>query len=792
MIRAERLVELEHGALEAWGIGIFEWDHHADLLTGSSRFFELYGRRGAEPMRPIAFWALFHPLDRAEARALFEQATQAGGSGRIDFVHRVARPDGAPCWVHLRAETRVEAERGARVTRGSVLDVTDRKRVEQELRRTEARFDEAVRGAQFGIFEHNHIEDPRAENVYWSPRLREIFGVNEVEPGSARTLLSRVPPADIEALHEAVARAHAPGGSGYYDVEHRYQHPTLGLRWLLTRSSTYFEDLDGIRRPVRTVGAIIDVTARRRSEQEHEQRALILDATIDFVAIMQPDGGLVYLNRAARQFLGIAPEAELSQLSLHDAQPSESQRRIWQEGMPAASRDGAWQGETEFSRHDGAVVPMSLVLLAHARRDGQPVLFSTIARDISRERQLEENMRQAQKMEAVGRLAGGIAHDFNNILSAILSFAYVAVGEIGPSGKGHPELQEIIVAGKRAAALTQQLLAFSRKQVLRPRVVDVGDVLTRMTPMLKRLVGEHIELVLSLDQRELLVKVDPTHLDQVLLNLGINARDAMAKGGQLLIDCRSVQLERALAAPYGDLKPGPYVVISVADSGVGMDAETQAHVFEPFFTTKAGVGTGLGLATVFGIVKQSGGGVCVDSDIGRGTTFRAYFPSSSEPLTEHAEEPSLRAPARGGVILVAEDDASVRHVVVTVLSRAGYSVLAAAGPHEALARARDHGGAIDLLLTDVVMPELGGKELAERLAAQQPDVPRVIYMSGYTDEDIMSRGVIHDGVHFLPKPITPVLLLDMVARILGEARVRAKPGSIDSARRTQPRVDDGA
>jgi len=367
----------------------------------------------------------------------------------------------------------------------------------------------------------------------------------------------------------------------------------------------------------------------------------------------------------------------------------------------------------------------------------------------------------------VGRLAGGIAHDFNNILSAILSFAYVASGDIGETGKGYFELQEIIEAGKRAAALTQQLLAFGRKQVLRPCIVDVGEILTRLSPMLERLMGEHIHVALSLDRGALRVKVDPTHLEQVLLNLALNARDAMDNGGHLGIECRLAWVGHEPASSRMDLKPGSYVVIRVSDTGIGMDGETQAHVFEPFFTTKsAGHGTGLGLATVFGIVKQSGGSVYVESEIGLGSVFTAYFPSSSEPLSAERQARRPEPGTRAGVILVAEDDPAVRQVVTLVLQRAGYTVMSAADPIEALAVAREHHGRIDLLLTDVVMPTSSGKELAGRLEKLRPDL-RVIYMSGYTDRDIVHRGVLDAGVDFLPKPITPARLLSLVAQVLG-------------------------
>jgi PAS domain S-box-containing protein len=610
------------------------------------------------------------------------------------------------------------------------VDVTEHERVAWELRRTEARFEEAVRGAQFGVFEHNHVDDPQAENVYWSPRLREIFGADTYEAGSLKGVLSRIHRDDLERCMVAVARAHDPSGTGFYDIEHRYHHPTAGLRWLFVRSSTSFGEIDGRRVPLRTVGAIIDITARRELQQQYEQRALIVDATIDFVATANPEGKLVYLNRAARQFLGIGPNDDPSQFHLRGAYPPGALPGAWEHSTSVAARDGSWRGENEFVRHDGVLVPMSQVLLAHRGQEGQP-LFSMIARDISRERQLEESVREAQKMEAIGRLAAGVAHDFNNILSAILSFAYVAADEVGGGGKGHEELQEIIAAGKRAASLTQQLLAFGRKQVLRPTLIDVDEVLNRLLPMLKRLVGEDIMVSLSVDRRPLRVKVDPTHLEQVLMNLVINARDAMENGGRLAIDCRLVPAADAPISSSLTVPASGYVAIAVSDTGQGMDSATQAHVFEPFFTTKpAGRGTGLGLATVFGIMKQSGGSVHVESAPGRGSVFTVFFPSSPEvprELSEESERGQRELPARSGagVVLVAEDDPAVRHAVATVLRRAGYLVLDAAGPSEALTLAREYPEPIDVLLTDAVMPLSSGTELAVRLNELRPEV-RVI------------------------------------------------------------------
>jgi len=753
-------------ALDAWEIGTYEWKHAEGQFTASARFLELYGLAAAAD--PLAILTAVHPDDRGRVEAAFRVALEPEGCGHINLVHRALLSDGKIRWLHLRSQTSFEVAAGLRRpkrTLGSVMDVSERQQIEQELRRSESRIEEAVRGAQFGIFEHNHIDDPHAENVYWSPRLREILGVGDDETGSARRLISRIPLEDLELLHPAVARAHDPKGDGYYDVEHRYLHPILGTRWLLTRSSTYFGVVGGKQVPVRTVGAMVDVTARRKSEQEQEQRAQIMDATSDFVAMAEPDGRLVYLNRAGRELLGFGPTEDLGGRSLHSALAPSSLSRLLSEGLPAAARDGVWRVEAEFRRHDGAIVPMSQVLLSHRGRDGHVELYSTIARDISRERQLEENARQSQKLEAVGRLAGGIAHDFNNMLCALLGLAQLAADEVGPGGKAYPELQEIITVGERAAALTQQLLSFSRRQILRPRVVDVSAVIARMSPMIGRLLGEEIELTVSEPPEPLRVKVDPTQLEQVVLNLAINGRDAMENGGRLAIASGPRHLDAAPAARL-ELPAGDYAVILVADDGIGMDAQTRARVFEPFFTTKGPRrGTGLGLATVFGIVKQSDGTVVVQSEVGRGSVFEVYLPISDEPLTEEPVPVKLSGRSRNALILVTEDDPSVRHVVVTVLKRADYRVLEAADPHHALDLARAHPRPIDLLLTDVVMPVMSGKDLARQLRVQRPDL-RVLFMSGYSDEVVAHHGVLDVDAHLLAKPVSPDQLLKAVSELL--------------------------
>jgi nitrogen-specific signal transduction histidine kinase len=379
---------------------------------------------------------------------------------------------------------------------------------------------------------------------------------------------------------------------------------------------------------------------------------------------------------------------------------------------------------------------------------------------------LQEQLRQAQKMEAVGRLAGGVAHDFNNLLSIVLSYSDLILSQIEADNPFRSDLEEVRRAGARAAELTGQLLAFSRQQVLQPRVLDLNQVLSGMERLLPRILGEHIEIAFRKADGPQLAKADPSQLDQVLMNLVINARDAMPDGGKLTIETAPVELDAHYVAEHLDARPGAHVMLAVSDSGVGMDRATMARIFEPFFTTKeTGRGTGLGLSTVFGIVKQSGGSLWVYSEPGQGTTFKIYLPV----VTGAADVP--RPPVATGdlhgdeTVLLVEDEEQVRVLASHLLRRLGYTVLEARRAGEALAIAAEHPGEIDLLLTDVIMPEMGGRVLAERIQEERPDV-RVLFMSGYTDDAIVHHGVLDAGMAFLQKPLTPDSLARRVREVL--------------------------
>lgn len=389
-------------------------------------------------------------------------------------------------------------------------------------------------------------------------------------------------------------------------------------------------------------------------------------------------------------------------------------------------------------------------------------------------RHSEEQLRQAQKMEAIGRLAGGIAHDFNNLLTAIKGHAELLLAEIDESSSKRADIEEIWKASERAAALTRQLLAFSRQQVSQPRVLNLNDVVNEIGSMLGRLIGEDVELVLLPDPDLGYVMADPGQMEQVLMNLAVNARDAMPRGGRLTIETSNVELADDFPHRFAyDVRPGPYVMISVTDTGVGMDKEVQKRIFEPFFTTKEkGKGTGLGLSTVYGIVQQSGGYIWVDSRLGQGTTFKIYLPRvQAGPVEVEPVTVSPTSATGSETILVVEDEPAVRALICKTLRKNGYTVLEAVNGRDALRAASEHRGPLDLVLTDVVMPEMGGKELAERLSVSRPDT-MIVFMSGYAESEIVHNGVLKPGTILLEKPFTPDSLARKVREVLDKAKLR--------------------
>jgi PAS domain S-box-containing protein len=430
--------------------------------------------------------------------------------------------------------------------------------------------------------------------------------------------------------------------------------------------------------------------------------------------------------------------------------------------------------ELEFRTKDGAV-RTQLYSAELIELDGTPHILA-LTTDITERRQLEEQLRQASKMEAVGQLAGGVAHDFNNILTAILGYADLLAADLPAADRRIEDVNEIRKAALRAAALTRQLLAFSRKQILEPRVIGLNALVDNMDKMLRPILGENVELRAAPAAGLHAVRADPNQIEQVILNLAINARDAMPRGGKLTIETANVELDAGYAAHHASVVPGRYVMLAVGDTGTGMDEATQKRIFEPFFTTKdASRGTGLGLSTVYGIVKQSGGSIWVYSEVGKGTTFKIYLPAVDAPAEDLSR---AAAPAHGlaGVetILVVEDDEQLLQLAHRALEARGYTVLAADRGATALEIARRHQGPIHLLLTDVTIPDMDGRALAAALRTERPE-PRLLYMSGYADQAIVHHGVLDPDVAYLPKPFTTETIARKVREVLDTPEQPATP-----------------
>ncbi len=505
---------------------------------------------------------------------------------------------------------------------------------------------------------------------------------------------------------------------------------------------------------------------RQRLVESEELFRLITENAADMIAVIDGSGRRLYNSPAYERLLGYSRE------ELHDSSPMEQihpeDRPLVAEATKEARCTGVGRRIEYRMRHkDGTWRILESTASSVLNTDGKVERLVIVNRDITSRKRLEEQFRQSQKMEAVGRLSGGIAHDFNNILGVIIGYSEILQERMVQSEALRPCVEEILQAGRRAASLTRQLLAFSRQQVLAPVVLDLNATITDTEKMLRRLIGEDIELQTSLEQDLAYVKADQSQIEQVILNLAVNARDAMPNGGRLTIVTENAELDEMSVRRYSyPVKPGRYVLLTVSDTGVGMSREIQGHIFEPFFTTKEkGKGTGLGLATVYGVVKQSDGYIELQSELGEGTTFKIYLPRVERGAAPETRK-VLPAPLLAGheTILLVEDEDSLRNLTSGVLVSLGYTVLTASNGSRALETSQAHSGEIALLLTDVVMPNMNGPALAEQLTAERPNL-KVLYMSGYTGQRF-GEGVLPDGSCFLAKPFSRENLAQKVREAL--------------------------
>lgn len=614
------------------------------------------------------------------------------------------------------------------------------------------------------------VVDMEGTRIFNSLSYERVLGYSPEEL-QASSAFEQIHPDDRERVKNAAEDARRSGIGK--TLEYRLHHKN-GAWLVLESTSSVIRNAKG--EPEKLVIVNRDITERKRAEEalrrsESGFRSVVEDAPYGIFRA-STEGRFLQVNPALRKMLGYELQEELLgkdlviEIFLHSG---EYERLI--ELLTRA--DEIKDVEMEWKRQDGTPITVRCSGRRTNDENGVPAYFEVFAEDVTEKRVLEKQLRMAQKMEAIGRLSGGIAHDFNNLLGVIIGYSRVLKKELGPDNPLSEHALEVEKAGQRAASLTKQLLAFSRQQVLTPAIVNLNTLAADMEKMLPRLLGEDIEVSLSLNPLLGNVKADQSQVEQVIMNLAVNARDAMPTGGKLKIQTANVTLDQTYTRNHPGSKAGNYVLLSVTDTGTGMDAATLAHIFEPFFTTKErGKGTGLGLATVYGIVKQSNGYIAVDSAPGKGTSFQIYLPREVGHASAGEQKADSNEKLRGSEsILLVEDAEPLRKLAQTFLSAAGFRVSSAENGEDALEVAARYAGTFDLLLTDVVMPGMNGRVLAEHLLRRQPGM-KVLYMSGYTDSFIAGHGVLEPGTHLLHKPFTEEVLIQKVRQVLDGGKKR--------------------
>jgi PAS domain S-box-containing protein len=749
LLRAEealRKSEAQYQALvEHLPLAVYRESLDATEWWTSPQYTQMFG---VEP-HPHDPYRYTHPDDIDLARS-----DPVPESDLFEAEYRLVTPAGS-FWVHDESR-RIRDEQGNPLFwQGFVIDITDRRRMEEELRETAERLEMIIGRAPVAIVTCDGV----GRVTSWNLAAEQIFGWTPEEALGCRF-------AELVGAGDDLACERAPAGS-VVDAEARWRKK-YGAPVDVSVSSAALTDADGA--PRGGVAIIVDMTERRLAEAERHRLSAVVGQSPGCVMVVDLEGSIIYVNPAFERLSGYS-SADLTgrnhrvintgvvgQTELDD---------VWRRALSGEM----WSGIITQSRKDGRTYEFGASISPIRDAGGEIIEVLIGGRDVSREHQLEQQMLQVQKMEAVGRLAGGVAHDFNNLLMAIGGYTDLILAQLPEGDPRREYAAQIQKASEQAGALTQQLLAFSRKQVVAPGVLDLNRVVTDVERMLQRLIGEEIDLVTTLKAQPALVRADRSQVEQVIMNLVVNARDAMPSGGTITIAVSDVTAgDSESPSDLEDVQPGLYATLTVRDTGVGMDAGVRERIFEPFFTTKGpGYGTGLGLSTVYGIVSASGGRIGVETAPGQGSTFTIYLPGVADagevsPVAPPVNETA--APRGRETILLVEDETGVRNLVRAVLERYGYTILEARSGPDAL-RVASQQSAIDLLLTDVVMPRMSGRELAELLTGQRPGL-RVLYMSGYTDDEVMKHGVREKEVNFIQKPFRPDIIARRVREILDQ------------------------
>lgn len=752
-------------------MGTWNWDFRTNEVDWSDELFRIFALDHTR--RPLSYEELIaevvHPDDRQILQEQFETSFAAGTI--LDITFRIVHADGSVRTIRTRGNPVPGMDGKPERMFGTCQDVTEQKEFEERQRILNERL-ENERGRLTdivsnvpGIVWEIYFGDESAGESFVSAYVEKMLGYDAEEwLSDPQFWLKIVHPDDVEAVRKSSDML-VQGPEKEFAQEYRWITKDGRVIWAQTNIAKIF---DASGRLIGLRGATLETTDRKRAEEalvesEEKYRQLFASSPLPMWVYDRESYDILEVNEAATRHYGYTRD-EFRRMTIWDIRTEQEVARL----RETVSKIDSPFGETNLWQHrkkDGTFI--SVECTAHSIDfNGRPARL-VLVNDITQRQSLEEQLRQSQKMEAIGMLAGGIAHDFNNLLTAINGYSELVLKRMDPDDRFRGSIEEINKAGKRAAGLTSQLLAFSRKQVLQPKVLDLNRVVADIEEMLRRTIGEDIELRTGLAPQLWSTLADPGQIEQILLNLCVNARDAMPTGGHITIETRNVLLDEAFATKHLDVRAGPYVMLSVSDTGIGMTPEVKKRIFEPFFSTKPlGKGTGLGLSTTYGIVQQSGGSIWVYSEPGKGTTFKVYLPQAAQ--AERVADEALVTPtdlSGTETILLAEDEEIVRGLAIEALEMFGYKVLPASGGAEALEIARDHQEPIGLLVTDVVMPVMSGHELATEIRKLLPDL-KVLYMSGYTDNSIVHHGVPDEGVHLLQKPFSTTDLAQRVRALL--------------------------
>ncbi|MBN1827937.1 MAG: response regulator [Deltaproteobacteria bacterium] len=642
-------------------------------------------------------------------------------------------------------------------------EIQARQEAEEALRISNTRLRLALASADIGLWDWN-LEN---SEVWFSPEWKRQIGYDNHEiPNRYEEWEKRLHPEDHPRILAEVDAYLQGRRSGYY-VEFRLRHKDGTYRWIAA-SGKLIEEMD--KKSKRFIGCHMDITERKRAEAERERLMAAIEQAGEVVFITDADGTIEYVNPVFETVTGYTYEEAVGKNPRVLLKSGKQDQAFYQDLWGTITAGNTWKGRMINKRKDGKLFTEDATISPVCDASGRFVNYVAVKRDITEHLQLEAQLFQAQKMESVGRLAGGVAHDYNNMLSIIIGYSELAIEKVDPSDSLYNNLEEILTAAKRSANITRQLLAFARQQTVAPKVLDLNEIVESMLKMLRRLIGEDIDLAWLPGAKIWPVKVDPTQVDQILANLCVNARDAIKDVGKVTIETKNISLDEEYCADHAGFIPGDYVLLAVSDDGSGMEADILDKVFEPYFTTKGlGQGTGLGLATVYGIIKQNNGFINIYSELGKGTTNKVYLPRHMGGTLESYEESVLEIPlSRGETLLLVEDEVSILKIGKSILESLGYSVITATTPSEAMGLAERNKGVISLLITDVVLPEMNGRDLADQLQRLYPNF-KTLFISGYTSNTIAHRGILEEGVCFLLKPFSRKDLAIKVREALGNA-----------------------